>query len=585
MKKASYYPALYIDTKGLRWMALEKTRSGHQLVARFEQPFSQIFADSEFAGQGTTLNPIQTTQGSGQIVRWLAAPQMKAAIAEAVKKLGIKSDQIGICFSEAFAVFRYFSMPKIERAHWGKAIPIEARKYVPFPLQDCLFDWRATEIAVAGRTMLGVIFSAMRREIYDTLKETLKSLGYEAPFVDTLPFAAARCVTAICRRLPQPVDISKEAALAVYLDLEQVQMVLFAKSIPVLQRSIYMMDSPHRGSFVLERRKLDLQATIDFVNRQLGLTTLGRILLLSSPLLDDESLKNWASGISEELGLKVEIIKPLGIGFAEKGKDGAAFELADWAELVNLGLALRGVSPELEAHELNLAQVNTVAAPKQAALKKIWAVSLAAAGLMLGFGLLRAQKARSIEAQAFGTLQSVESSLPEIQGKDEATIRTMMEAMIAGMATARQMTNPSGRLHLTRVLAAVADLVPAQAWVEQFSFSSSGVGTGHGLGSAPMLRLSLEGKVEVQADRSESSIIQEFFKRLKADPMIAKQFAAADISFQKVEGREGGDANMNAGLSPDMINTGISFERRSRSKSRSLLAFSIDFKNDGKIRN
>ena len=49
MKKSVFYPSLYIDAKGLHWMALEKTKSGYQFALRLSQPFSQIFGESQFA--------------------------------------------------------------------------------------------------------------------------------------------------------------------------------------------------------------------------------------------------------------------------------------------------------------------------------------------------------------------------------------------------------------------------------------------------------------------------------------------------------------------------------------------------------
>ena len=552
-------------------MALEKTKSGHQISAKIFQPFSQIFGESEFAGQSLAVDPIQAAQGSSQIVNWLRSPKVKEALAEALKKLPAKQKQVAVCFSEAFSIFRYFAMPKIEKMYWKKAIPIEARKHVPFALQDCYYDWRAGPIAVRGKAALGVVFAAMRRDVFGAAEEMLRGAGLKCLFVDAIAFAVSRSVISVCSSLANPIDMTKETALCVYLDLEQVQMLLFHHGVPVLTRSIYLADSPGRGSFVLERRKLDLVATLNFARATLGLEDLNRLFLLSASNLDDDSLKNWASGMSEELGLKVEVVKPLKAVIDATGN--AVQELADWSDMAAFGLAMRGVSGALENFEVDLAYQAQEAPLKKKTLQKIWAGAVVAGALGLTLGFLRSWSAGSLEAKASRMEISAGVEFPEIKGKDKAAVDVIVAQRYQALSLVNAFVSSGRRFYVTRVLELLADFIPDSAWIESLRFSLvDGARLQAVVGVKSSLLLSLSGKIEMGQAQTESALVQEFFKNLKADPSLARQFLSSNVSFQRID-------NVHSRAMTGMMDGGFA-AAQGQGKTRPLLAFSIDFKSD-----
>lgn len=563
MKRPIFYHSLYIDPKGLRWLSLEKTKTGWRLAAEVHQPFAQIFGEGQFAGQSLSVDPIQAAQGSSQILNWLRSAPAKAAVAEALKKLPAKQKHVAVCFSEAFTIFRYFAMPKIEKVYWKKAIPIEARKHIPFALQECYYDWRAAPISVGGKEALGVVFGAMRRDLYAAAQEMLESAGLKCLFMDAIAFAQSRSAMALCRGLSGKIEMAKETILTVYLDLEQVQMLLFHHGVPVLTRSIYLADSPGRGSFVLERRKLDLSATLNFARSTLGLEELNRILLLSSSKLDDESLKNWASGLSEELGIKVDVVKPLKVVF-EPGSDESA-ELGDWSELAAMGLALRGVSGELDDYELNLASQANEAPAKAVALKKIWMGTAVVGALSLIWAAGRTWRAGSLEKKAAQMAQKAMAGLPELVGKDLTAVQLMVAQRSQGIEMALGLSGPERRFYVTRILASLPDLIPAEAWLENVKFSLPEPGSS--ITNRAALSLMLSGKVEMRQDQAESGLVQEFFRNLKSQEELSKNFPSANVSFQKVEAP-------SRGFDP----TGA----QAKESRVPVLAFSMNFKTEAK---
>lgn len=513
---------------------LDKGKGGYRFLYRASQTFTQIFGESAFAGQTLAADPIVAAQGGGPIVSWLKSAQMKAAIETFFKKNPTKTKNLGISLSEAFSVFRFFSMPKVERVYWKKAIPIEARKYIPYPLEQCYFDWRAVEIVVEGKTLLGVLFGAMRRDVCEALQALMDSVGVKILFVDSLPFAISRSLQNLNTAAKLPADVTAQTLLMVYLDLEQVQLMLLHKGIPVLLRSIYLSEAQARGGFTMERRKLDLQATIDFVHRQLGIKQLDRVILMGAQGLDEASLKNWASGLSEELGLKVDQIHPLTttliVTLDNKTKP---LELSGWAEVACFGLGLRGVTTTLDAQEINLAAPTLEAPPKKTALKKIWTTAVVVSCVSLGLALWRFNEARQAQAQVERIRMKVEQDYPQVQGRDAATLKTLVEtktisSRILGLFARRQ-----SRVFVTSLLASLANCIPPEAWLESFDYSGKIPTEALDRGLGLETHWKLHGRVGILGNQREFGVAQDFFKFLKENPSIAKTFARTDISIKK----------------------------------------------------
>jgi|GEM_PF-4212035 len=561
IKKPFFYHSLYIDPKGLHWLMLEKTKTGVRTVYKTSHTFAQIFGDATFAGQTLSVDPIAAAQGGGPIVNWLQAAQTKKVVEDFLKKSPIKSKNLSVCFSEAFSVFRFFSMPKVEKMYWKKAIPIEARKYVPYPLEQCYCDWRAVELSVEGKPVLGVLFGAMRKEIFGALQNLVQGLGFDVALIDSLPFAMSRSVEHLGAVCKPPIEIAKQSLLTVYLDLEQVQLMLLHRGVPVLSRSIYLADASTRGSFLLERRKLDLQATIDFANRQLGIKQLDKILLIGSAGLDESSLKNWASGLSEELGIKVELIKPLQTAVSMGNeKEPKPLVLDNWSDLAGFGLALRGISTTLEAQELNLAAAALEVPPKKIALKKIWTAGALVSAAMLVFGILKFNEANKMEARAEQARSQIENSFPEVKGKDAATLKALIETKQSGARALAIMAHGDNRIYLTPMLMSLVDNIPLEAWVEAADYSADRGQESALSGVLPTGSWKLRGRVEVLGNQQEFTVAQNFFKSLKESPAMNKRFPQGNISIKKEASAASSEAAPGNTLAKGSLNFNMEFK-------------------------
>lgn len=554
LKKPYFCQALYIDPKGLHWISLGSGRKGFRAVAPKENLFSQISA-ADFTGQNKTINPIQAAQGPSQIVDWLREPRAKQSLAMMLQKDPPANKRLGFCLSEAFVVSRFFVMPRIDPVYWRKAIPIEARRYMPFDLQDCLYDWKVIDVITKEGPRLGVFFAAVRQEIFEAARDLVEGLGFELLFVDTLPFALSRAVNAVMTAAQPSLVWSRETALVIYCDGEQVQLLLLHKSLPVLSRSIYLTASAGRGTFSVERRKLNLKASIDFVLRQLDIDDIKKIVLFGADGLDEENLKNWASGVGEELGVKVELIKPMRT-LIEGDRPGNFYTPKRWSELAVLGVGLRGLDNLIEAEELDLSSSVFAIPPKEIALKKIWraAVVVSALFLLAGFGSWISARTA---LRGLTKIQAASNrSFKELEGQGVAAIKAMADMKNAELRQVSAWINPKARTYLTPILVVLVQSVPDAAWVESWDYRQVDKGSA---GKEIVLRLNLIGKLEAEKKEEETLRIQEFYRRLKESQALASYFKHSDLAFQKQESAVYRASGLADGPSSPLLNFKMDF--------------------------
>ncbi|MFC1521470.1 pilus assembly protein PilM [Elusimicrobiota bacterium] len=528
-KKQFFIPAVYIDTKGIHVTLLAAGKKGSFEVSSREWiPFEANTPKPQAPQPGMGLG-MATPQ-----VQALRMPEFKRKISEVFKKMPAKGKEVMVCFADAYSVLRFFSMPKVERAYWRKAVPIEARKYIPFPLETCIYDWKPIEIKVGDKNLLGVLFTALKKDAFGAVEELFKSFGWKVSIADSLPFAISQGFHLAAASGEKKIDIEKETSLAVYLDKDQAQIILLHNATPILSRSIFLNEASMSGDASTERRKLDLQATLDFTKRQIGVDKITRILLIGSSALTEDTFRNWASSLNEDIGIEVSALKLP--AFTAGAKAGAgAVDIASWKEFASLSLALRGAIPQTGVPEVNLIATVTQAPPKQVALKKVWTAVIVASVAFLGYGFMRAQIASGLQAQLTGIRKRSEKGVKELKGKNAKAVKKLLEEKSAIADVFRTISRGAGNNFTANKLEALAEHIPKTAWIENMTFDKglkiSPKGRSIEMQDHP--RFMLRGVIMISPAQTELREVQEFFEKIKEHPALGQNYKTHNIAPRK----------------------------------------------------
>lgn len=112
------------------------------------------------------------------------------------KEAGISRRFVVTAVSNRLAITRNIQMPKMSPRELEKAIPWEAERYIPFPIDEVTLDHyildNPADVAEGGE--VEVIIAAARLDLVTQLTEGLRKAGLEPTVIDIKPFSLLRAL-------------------------------------------------------------------------------------------------------------------------------------------------------------------------------------------------------------------------------------------------------------------------------------------------------------------------------------------------------------------------------------------------------
>lgn len=109
---------------------------------------------------------------------------------------GITRKYVVVAISNRIAVTRNITVPKMPLKDVEKAIPWEAERFIPYPIDEVAFDYFILDNPkdIADDQEVEVIVAAARLDTINQLVEALKGAGLEPTVIDIKPFALMRAL-------------------------------------------------------------------------------------------------------------------------------------------------------------------------------------------------------------------------------------------------------------------------------------------------------------------------------------------------------------------------------------------------------
>lgn len=125
--------------------------------------------------------------GTGQSILKLPDQEIVWGIKELIKKSNIKSTDV-IASIPSFSTFStIIEMPYLSEQELAKALPFEARKYIPIPLSEVILDWSIIDIPspvilkssglAAKPTLVEIFLAAVPKDETEKYKRIMKGTG------------------------------------------------------------------------------------------------------------------------------------------------------------------------------------------------------------------------------------------------------------------------------------------------------------------------------------------------------------------------------------------------------------------------
>lgn len=237
--------------------------------------------------------------------------ELKAIVQE--KDIAAFPVNIGICGESV--VVRYITLPKMNKKEIGEALKFEAQQYIPFKIEEVIFDYYVLGPAETDSNKIRLVLVAAKKETITELIDLLQQAGLTPNIIDLDSFALINCF-----QFNNPA-VNKESITAIVnLNLDLLSINILQGSSLYFTRDIYLSE---------ETSFLTHQQSSESENPQLVLENIIREIRLSFDYYESEFEKHINTTFLSGEGIR--ILSLMDMLTNKLGK-----EIVSWNPLQNL---------------------------------------------------------------------------------------------------------------------------------------------------------------------------------------------------------------------------------------------------------
>lgn len=435
---------------------------------------------------------------------FLANKEMVAqAIRRGVDEIGSKSRDVVATFSHHLSITRYFLMPPVDKRFWKSSVPLEAKKYVPFPMEGLAVDFQVTaSVSEAKKNFMGVLLGVTPQLALNQVVQIAKEAGLRIIAVEPSPCSVLRLW-----RNAGAAGSNGETMLQVHFEPTRAHVILTREGLPLLCREV---DLP-ADEYALSQKTLDLVSAINFAEKYLGIEAIGRVKVSGAG-----DLAPRMEMITREISIPVE-----------KAALSQAVPV-QWGAFASVGAAMRALADS--PINVDFTQTGRMR-DEDKSLILIWSVGF---GAFLLFALLgfwnQFQIIRQKQQMAVLTQQAADAGVT--QGMTAEDLQSKINRMRSLVDTMDLMVQ---REPLAPKLQQLVDRIPENIWLESLQY-----GDMLKPGEPSQRTLMLNGAAQYGSRERDILEANAFKQALTQDPLFIKGFKKVDISYKVAEGAVGG---------------------------------------------
>ncbi len=446
------------------------------------------------------------------------------AIRDALAACQISSGaKVAVAVPAKDVLLRCFTLPLLPRVEWERAIQFEARKYIPFKIDQLIWNYHVIEHRAAKQ--MTVLFTGLRTELYARVQGWLSAAGVTPMLLEGVSASLARAVGA------ERVSSKDAFIAAVDVESDSAHIIITRSGVPYLSRELSLTGSVEsraaaRDSEEQRRDVLvsELRLSLEFFAREQAGAVIERVLLFG----EQHTLSSWCAGLSEQLSVRVEV-GALPVKAAQMSM--APLEYAAAAG-VALG-GLRGGRPPLELLARAAAPRSAMSSPSALlaqspqlvkALARPVAIQLGVAlGVLACMGVVTHRQVADANARASRVVRTVPDVGWGLQATARPELETRQQQINVRLGFLRAATQQ--RVFVVEKLDALAKLLPDGVWLEQVEYQDKLEQTGR---TEPSLVI--RGACFLPGEGDSLRAVSTLLQRLKQDAGLLRGFATAQIS-------------------------------------------------------
>jgi hypothetical protein len=433
-----------------------------------------------------------------------------------IRKNKIAEREATICLSGKDLIIRNFEIPVLPLDELRSAIMFEARKYIPFRVEELVFDFQVQLDKVSRRNL--VLFAGIKKEVLDKYLSTLSQLNLKVNAIEYSAFSVLRFI--------QLAGVAGKGIVGIlsadFEEEDEVHFTILENGFPLFSRDIALIGrtegigtteklDPVR---VLDKLKTEIHISLDYYDRKLPTKNIETAFLLCSG-----EYRQTLEAAIKEMGLSVHFIEarqfmpsalPFNLSFIKSYS-------CSLSKTVKGKFTIDMLSAKNMAAK---ASKETTAAEGLAILSGI---KLSPAALLVGLCILGGTFAygKYREAPLKKAFNQLLAARPAVANVNPAATAQELVKIIAGhkdkMSVMERFINR--HIYITHQLDVIPRAIPEGVWLTDFAYKEF----------ENKIELELIGWARAGDGDKELKLINKFLSNLKANPGFAKDFKEANI--------------------------------------------------------
>lgn len=419
-------------------------------------------------------------------------------------------------------IIRWFAIPWMKPAEIQGVVAFEARKYIPFPLEELFFTYYPSLITRDGVRQVGISFVAIRKTILKSYLNVLRQSGLNVVYTEPAPLSLVRSL--VSKKI---IDVNHVTAILNFFE-DNVEIIISSlghlRFIRDFKMPLSGQDSTEEEKDILRHRMFnEVKMSLDFYARQQPDAEV-RGMIAVVPGAEMEMLK----GLSDDLGLKIRHVEGA-LGFDKISATGTGHVLA-------LGAALSGTVAAVVDLDLSEDQgdapavrdIRPIAEPlKPKVLAFCIGVCLIGAAIFSGAFFWSGQLLSERQARH----KALAKTLGEFADKPIASIQSENRNELDKIKAVKALRLQTD---LAAVLKDLAGIVPEGIWFQGLDYSLGQETVladtkGKKSSSASGQKLTVEGYAYLDNTSAEFQVINDFVRALESDESLSARFKTVQL--------------------------------------------------------
>ena len=376
-------------------------------------------------------------------------------IIEAIRKVfaenNMKPGSVVTAIPSEEIMVRYFQMPNIPKQERATAVNFEAKRYIPFRMEEVVADFQVLPSKTVQNGM-DVVYVAVKKNTIEEYLNMLNAAGITPMIVESAPFSLMRAFNAA-----KQLDTKVNTAI-VDINSSSLNINIIRSGVPYIIRDIPISNIETEGKSlepIFEKILAEIRLSFDFYEKQFPSEVIDKIIIYSKL-----PLENWHEIVGKELQIPVEVGDPLrGI------KIGSGVVPARVA--ICFGIALRGLAEPLI--DINLCKERLIVyKKKEMLLRMVFLEASLAVFLLIIFKILAMRAMVPLANELSKTL----SERPKVGVNVKSDEISDLEKIKNEMETRKNLLENliSSRTYLTPRLQDMVKIMPKEMWLSEVSF-------------------------------------------------------------------------------------------------------------------